>query len=130
MASWSDLQHRLRRDFSLDTDENDELALTVQRKEAGNVRSQRVMMRRYQAWGREMVELRSAFGEVGEYSSDLLLSENLNLPLGAVATHGRYLVLVQRVCLDDMTLDALIFLMTRLALLADGLEAKTGKDRF
>ncbi len=130
MASWNDLQARLRRDFKLDTDGVDELALTLKRQEAGTERSQRVMLRRYPAWGREMVEVRSAFGEVGEYDTALLLAENLNLPLGAIATHGRYLVLVQRVCIDDTTLDGMVFLMTRMSLLADSLEAKGGRDRF
>jgi hypothetical protein len=130
MATWNDLRERLRKQYTLDVDANDELALTVERKEAGVTRGQRIMLRRYQAWGREMVEFRSAFGEAGDYDATTLLVDNLNLPLGAIAIHGRFLVLVHRACLDDLAVDGIVFLLTRLSLLADVLESRKGVDRF
>jgi hypothetical protein len=130
LATWSEVQERLRRSHELDVDDADELALTLERTEGGKKRAQRVMIRRYQAWGREMIEIRSAFGELGDYDPAALLAENLNLPLGAIAAHGKYLVLVDRACLDDLPVDGVLFLMTRLTMLADVFEGRSGDDRF
>ena len=85
---------------------------------------------RYEAWGRQMIEIRSAFGESGDYDATSLLTDNLNLPLGAVALHGRFLVLLHKACLDDISVEAALFLLTRVTLLADVLEGRAGKDRF
>ena len=130
MALWRDVQERLRKEHELDVDEADEMGLTMQRREGDMVREQRVIVRRYPAWGREMIEVRSAFGELGDYDAAQLLQDNLNLPLGAVALHGRYLVLVQRACLDDLPLEGVMFLVTRMTMLADVLEGRKGADRF
>lgn len=130
MASWSEVQERLRTTHDLDVDDADEVALTLERVEGGKKRGQRVMIRRYTAWGREMIELRSAFGELSDYDPAALLAENLNLPLGAIAAHGKFLVLVDRACLDDLPVEGVLFLMTRLCMLADVLEGRSGADRF
>lgn len=130
MASWSDVQERLRRTYDLDVDDADELALTLERKEGTQTREQRVMLRRSHAWGREMVEIRSAFGELGDYDPAALLAENLSLPLGAIAAHGKFLVLVTRACLDDLPIEGVLFLMTRIGMLADVLEGRGGQDKF
>jgi hypothetical protein len=130
VAQWRDVQERLRKEHELDVDEADEMGLTMQRREGDVVREQRVIVRRYPAWGREMIEVRSAFGEIGDYDAAQLLQDNLNLPLGAVALHGRYLVLVQRACLDDLPLEGVMFLVTRMTMLADVLEGRKGADRF
>ena len=130
MASWSEVQERLRKTHDLDVDDADEVALTLERTEGGKKRGQRVMIRRYTAWGREMIELRSAFGELADYDPAALLAENLNLPLGAIAAHGKFLVLVDRACLDDLPVEGVLFLMTRLCMLADVLEGRSGVDRF
>lgn len=130
MASWSEVQERLRRTHELDVDDADEVALTLERMEGPTKRGQRVMIRRYTAWGREMIELRSAFGELADYDPTALLAENLNLPLGAIAAHGKFLVLVDRACLDDLPVEGVLFLMTRLCMLADVLEGRSGADRF
>jgi hypothetical protein len=130
VATWDEVRERLKRQYALDVDDADEIALTLTRDEDGKKREQRVMIRLYSAWGRAMVEIRSAFGEASDYDSAALLADNLNLPLGAVALHGRYLVLVQRACLDDLHVDGILFLVTRVCLLADVLEGRKGADRF
>ena len=130
MATWAEVQERLRKNHALDVDSGDEIALTLERAEGGSVREQRVMLHRYTAWGRDMVEIRSAFGELGDYDPQQLLADNLNLPLGAVALHGRYLVLVHKTCLDDLPLEGVVFLVTRMTMLADVLEGRKGADRF
>ena len=130
MASWVDVQARLRQEYALDVDAEDEVALTLSRREGTATREQRVMVHRYEAWGRQMIEIRSAFGESGDYDATSLLTDNLNLPLGAVALHGRFLVLLHKACLDDISVEAALFLLTRVTLLADVLEGRAGKDRF
>lgn len=131
MAIWEDVQARLRRDHKLDVDDQDEIALTLERSDKGVSRQQRVMLRRYVAWARQMIEIRSAFGEIDNADPVSLLVENLNLPLGSIALHGRYLVLVDKACLDDLTVDGVTFLLTRVSLLADVLEQRLGRaDRF
>lgn len=130
MATWEQVRAQVRGAFELDVDEEDELALTLQREGVKGPRAQRVMVRHYEAWGRSMLEVRSAFGELGEYDPLTLLADNLQLPLGAVALHGRYLVLLHKACLDDLTVDGAVFLITQVSTLADVLEARTGTDRF
>jgi len=130
MATWAELQERVRRDYVLDVDQPGEFAMTVERREGETVRAQRVLCRLFDAWGHEMIELRSAFGEAGDYDSGGLLQDNLNLPLGAVALHGKYLVLVHKTCLEHITVDGALFLLTQVSLLADVLEARRGTDRF
>jgi hypothetical protein len=130
MAHWNDVKERLREDFTLDVDQPTEVTLTVHRQGAKGPRAQRVMLRHYEAWGRSMIEVRSAFGELGAYDPASLLADNLQLPLGAVALHGKYLVLLHKACLADLTVDGVVFLLTQVSTLADVLEARSGTDRF
>lgn len=129
MATWGEVQERVRATFRLDSDGPDEFALTVPRQ-AGSGREQRVMVRRYRAWDRELVEFRSAFGERGDFDADALLQEALQLPIGGIALHGRFWVVVHKECLDQLTVDGVLFLLTRVSLLADVLEERRGGDRF
>ncbi len=130
MATWSEVQEHVRSEYTLDVDQPGEMTLTLHSHGHDGVRGQRVMVRSYQAWGRDMMEVRSAFGELGDYEAEALLADNLQLPIGAVALHGRYLVLVHKACLSDMTVDGALFLITQLSVLADALEARKGIDRF
>ncbi len=130
MATWEQVQERVRRDYVLDVDEPSEFALTMEHQPGEIARAQRVMVHHYLAWGRAMIEVRSAFGQAGDYDATGLLVDNLQLPLGAIALHGRFLVIVQKAALEDLTLDGVVFLLTRIGLLADALEERLGKDRF
>jgi hypothetical protein len=120
----------VRARFQLDLDEADEFALTL--PQGG--REQRVMVRRFEHWGRELIEIRSAFGELGELDPAELLREVLVLPLGGIALHGRFLVMVHREFLDDLPVDGVLFLISRVALVADHLESRIEavgeEDRF
>lgn len=129
MATWAEVQQQVRGSFQLDRDDPDEFALTVSRQ-AGGAREQRVMVRRYTAWDREMIEFRSAFGELGDLDAETLMRESLQLPLGGIALHGRFLVIVHRESLAPITSEGLLFLLTRISLVADELEEKRGSDRF
>ncbi len=130
MSTWSEVQAEARRQYQLDADEAHEFALTVPRGRGGAQRAQRVMVRHYEAFDRDMVEFRSAFGEAGQHDPEALLVENLTLPVGAIARHGRFLVVVHRACLEHTTVDGALFLLTRVSQLADVLEERGGHDRF
>lgn len=130
MAGWDEVKARAAREFQLDSDEPDEFAVTVHRTDGETQRAQRVMVSRYKAFGTTMIEFRSAFGELGEYDPEGLLVESLRLPIGSIALHGSYLVVVQKDCLEDLTEDAVVRLLTRVSLLADVLEGRGGGDRF
>jgi len=127
---WNALRAVLRAHYTLDDDGVDEVALTLPMRDGHAKRAQRVMVQHYQAWGASMVEVRSAFGEIQEEEGLGLLRQNLDLPLGAVALHGRYLVLLQKCPLSMLDPDALLSLVVRVAELADVLEERRGGDRF
>lgn len=129
MATWVEVQEAVRTRFQLDADESDEFALTLPRQAAG-AREQRVMVRRFVACGREMIEVRSAFGELGEVDLETALRDVLQLPIGGLALHGRFLVVVHRASLREQSIDTLLFLVERVSQAADLLEEQRGHDRF
>lgn len=129
MARWTEVQEHVRQAFQLDRDEPHEFALTIPRL-ADTPREQRVMVRHYSAWGREMVEFRSAFGELRDSDPAAMLAESLQLPLGGIALHGRFLVVVHRECLETLPVETVLWLMLQVSLVADELEERRGSDRF
>lgn len=129
VAEWEAVQSSMRAMFQLDRDDPHEFALTIPRQ-AGSAREQRVMVRRYLAFGREMIEFRSAFGELADAVPEDLLRESLQLPLGTIALHGRFLVVVHRESLGGLSVEDVLFLLTHVSLVADELEESRGHDRF
>jgi hypothetical protein len=130
MATWSEVRKRLSVDFRLDADEPEQLTLTLPLADGRARRAQRVLVQHLVSWGAPMVEIRSAFGEIAPGESEVLLASNLDLPLGAVARHGRFLVLVQRLPLEGCSIEAVLWTLSRMAELADVLEERRGGDRF
>lgn len=130
MASWNEVVQRVSRELDVELSGDAEFTVNIRRQDHTGAREQLVVVSHYRSWGREMIEIRSAFGEASRYDSDKLLEDNLNLPLGAVARHGRYLVLVHKACLEDLSATGVMFLLTQLGLLADVLEGRTGEDLF
>jgi hypothetical protein len=126
MATFEELREAVRATHALDRDDADAFAVTMTWGE----RAQRVLARRYVSSGVEMVELRSAFAEARALGAPELLEANLTLPVGAVAQHGRFLVLVQKAVVTHTTVEGLLWQLTQVSLLADGLEQKEGTDRF
>ena len=59
-----------------------------------------------------------------------LLADNLQLPLGAVAAHGQFLVLVHKAPLEHLSVDGVLYLLEQVSLVADVLEEQAGSDRF
>jgi hypothetical protein len=125
--AWDTIAARVRREFTLDVDSESELVLTLSRP---NGRMQRVMVRHYRAWEEDFAEVRSAFGEASQFDPATLLTDSLQLPLGSIALHGRYAVLVHKVALQHMSEEGFLYVLSRLAVLADVLEERSGGDRF
>ncbi len=119
----------VRKRFQLDLDAAEEFALTLPQGKGD--RAQRVMVRRFQKWGRWLVEIRSAFGELtAARDAESMLRDVLALPIGGIALHGRFLVVVHRELLDDLPIEGLLFLIAQVAQLADQFESQSGDDRF
>jgi len=129
MASWNEVQLAARAAFVLDRDESNEFAVTVPLQSLGG-RAQRVMVRHYEGLDTYMIEVRSAFAEAEDLDPTDVLQDSLGLPLGGIACHGRFLVLVHRVALPFASVDGVMFYITRVAQLADWLESRQGTDRF
>jgi hypothetical protein len=127
VATWAEVQTAVRTAYTLDNDSEHEFAVTLQ-SEAG--RAQRVMVRHHEAWGHSLLEFRSAFAQVGTFEPTALLEDNLQLPLGSIAQHGRFLVLVHKAVLDFTSVEGVLFLVGRMGILADLLEERTGVDKF
>lgn len=130
MLTWESTRELLRTRYALDDDGPDSITLTLPLTDGRAARAQRVMVQHYVAWGHAMLELRSAFGELADGEAQALLEQNLHLPFGAVAVHGRFLVLVHKTPLDLMSEDGVLFMLTRVGELADVLEERRGGDRF
>ncbi|MEZ4319252.1 MAG: hypothetical protein R3F61_17195 [Myxococcota bacterium] len=126
MATFEELRQVVRATHTLDRDDPDAFAVTLHH----HGRAQRVLVSRYLLEGVEMVELRSAFAEARALGAPDLLAANLTLPIGAVAQHGRFLVVVQKAVVTHTTVEGLLWQLTQVSLLADGLEQREGTDRF
>ena len=93
-------------------------------------RLQRVWARRFDAWGEEWVELRSAVAPTADIPADAALAHNLDLPIGGLAQHGEVLVLVYKLALGPVSTEGVIAALQRVSMVADALEAKRGVDRY
>jgi len=130
MPVWAKVQDHLRQVFDLDRDEEWEVSLTLQHHSLGQLRAQRVMVRHYDHRDVDMIEVRSAFCRAEDVAAGQALERNLKLPIGAIAKHGDYLVVVHRVAIKHCTLEGIVFYITRVAEVADWLEERRGGDRF
>lgn len=131
MATWKAVVGRCAGETEFELSSADEFQLLQERREVnGTLRAQRVWVRRFEAWGAEMIEIRSAFAKAETMDSDAALLHNLDLPIGAIARHGDVLVLILKLPLDPIDVDGVLFAVQRVSMVADVLEAKRGTDRF
>lgn len=130
MASWTDIQDHMRSTYRLYGDEPQVLSMSWSYDDG---RTQRIVVRRFESSGRDMVELKSPFANHGDEGPDPveLLRENSRLPFGAVALAGDVFLVVHNADLGSMSLDQFDFLLRRVARLADKLEDKHAqRDHF
>ena len=128
MASWNDIQTQMRTRYKLQEDTPTVLSM-VWRYDDG--RSQKILVRRYSAFDREMVEFKSAFGRKGDADAIELLKQNSEMPLSTIAMAGDVYMVVYNALLASLDLNDLDFYLSRIAGVADTLEEQnSGSDVF
>lgn len=131
MASWATLVERATHQPRFQLSSAEEFSVEHTRDDMdGTTRAQRVWIRRYVAWGDEMIEIRSAFASSTELSSEAALLRNLELPIGAIARHGEVFVLLVKLPLKPISAEGVLLMARRVSMVADVLEAEQGVDRF
>lgn len=128
MASWADVQTHMRNSYKLQEDTPNMLSM-VWRYDDG--RSQKIIVRRYTAFEREMVEFKSAFGRKGDATAEELLRKNSEMPLATIAMARDVYMVVYNALIASLDLADLDFYLSRIAGVADTLEEQSsGGDVF
>lgn len=123
MPSWTEVRDHLRRTYKLEDDQGS-LASMVWRYEDG--RSQKIIVRRYRAFEREMIEIKSAFARRDAADPVALLTRNADLPLGTIALTGDVYNVVYNTPVEHLDWGDLELYLTKVAAVADALEAEYG----
>jgi hypothetical protein len=94
-------------------------------------RSQKIIVRKYKAANRDMVEFKSAFARKGDVDPLVLLEDNSKLPLATVALSGSVYLVVYNALMDQLGTEDFDFILSRVAAVADALEEKyVRRDEF
>lgn len=121
MTTWSDLQRHMRSTYKLQDDQPDMMSMVWSYDDG---RSQKLIIRRYKAADRPMVEFKSAFARRGDIDPLVLLEDNSKLPLATVALSGDVYLVVYNALMEHLHLDDFDFILSRVAAVADALEEK------
>lgn len=119
MADWNELREHMRRTYRLADDKLD-LVSMVWRYEDG--RSQKIILRHFEAFGRPMVELKSAFARRQDAEPEQLLRRNAELPLATIALAGDVYIVIYNALLEHLDFEDLDLYLSRVAAVADTLE--------
>lgn len=119
MPTWTELQEYTRNKYTLEDDKPSMLSMTWTYEDG---RKQKLVVRKYQAFGRDMVEFKSPFARVGEVDPQVLLQKNAELPLAAIAQSGDVYLAVYNAFLDNLRLEDFDLILVRVAAVADKLE--------
>jgi regulation of enolase protein 1 (concanavalin A-like superfamily) len=129
MSNWAGLQEWARERYTLENDEDDWFAMTV---EYDDGRSQKVVVSRFTYLDGDWAEIRSAICEESEMSPRLALKKNAEFAIGGIGLKdGRY-YLFYSVPLADLSEDEFVVPLNAIAASADRLEAShsSGDDDF
>ena len=85
MTTWSDIQTHMRERFTLEDDTDDMLSMVWSYDDG---RTQKIIVRRFRAFDRDMVEFKSPFARATDVDPEQVLRENAALPLATVALSG------------------------------------------
>jgi len=128
MATWNELREHMRQTYRLADDELDMLSMVWSYDDG---RSQKIIVRRYEAFDRTLIELKSAFARRKDADPETLLRKNAELPLAAIALAGDVYIVVYNALLEHLDFDDLDLYLSRVAAVADTLEETyAAKDVF
>ena len=130
MSGWEQVVENARLEPSFASDSPLEFSLVYEWTDPTGIRGQRVWVRWFEAYGEAMVEVRSAVGPADVIPAGEALAANLELPLGALALHDQMLVVIQKLPLTPMSVEGVLFVMRRVSMVADMIEARLGGDRY
>jgi hypothetical protein len=127
-TTWPDVQRHMRGKYRLQDDQPDMMRLVWSYDDG---RMQKILVRRFKAAGRELVEFKSPFARRGQVDPAVLLEDNARLPLATVALSGDVVLVLYNALLDHHELEDFDFVLSRVAAVADTLEEKyVRKDEF
>lgn len=128
MKTWTEVQDHFRKKYTLERDTPDMLSMVWMYEDG---RSQKVILRRYSSFGHEMIEVKSPFARKEDVSADVLMEKNSELPLATTARAGDVYLVVYNMVLGGFTTEILEMAVSRVAAIADALEAEFNtSDRF
>jgi hypothetical protein len=128
MTTWGNVQKHMRARFRLQDDEPNMMSMVWTYEDD---RSQKIIVRKYKAANRDMVEFKSAFARKGDVDPLVLLEDNSKLPLATVALSGSVYLVVYNALMDQLGTEDFDFILSRVAAVADALEEKyVRRDEF
>jgi len=90
-------------------------------------RSQKIIVRRYKAFEREMLEFKSAFAHRDDADATAMVEKNAELPLATIALAGETYLVVYNCPIENLNFTDFDFYLSRIAAVADTLEEKHGR---
>jgi len=121
MPNWTQLQEYVRSKYTLEDDEHAMMSMVWVYEDG---RHQRIVLRRYRAFERDMIEFKSPFARTSDASAEDLLRKNAELPMATVALSGDVYLAVYNMLLEHMDFDDFDLVVSRVAHVADKLEAE------
>lgn len=119
MPTWNELRTHMRGKYRLADDELDMLSMVWSYDDG---RQQKIVVRHYQAFGHDLIELKSAFARRADVDPEVMLRKNAELPLATVCLSGDVYLVVYNALLAHLDYDDLELYLSRVAAVADTLE--------
>lgn len=119
MLSWTQLQEYTRKKYTLEDDQPSMMSMTWVYEDG---RKQKIVIRKFEAFGREMIEFKSPFARADEVEPVAMLRKNSELPLATIALSGDVYLAVYNLLLEHLHLDDFDLVVSRVAAVADTLE--------
>lgn len=119
MPSWTQLQEYTRKKYTLEHDQPSMMSMVWVYKDG---RKQKIVIRRFKAFDRDMVEFKSPFARKDDVDPGTLLAKNSELPLATIALSGDVYLAVYNMLLEHLHLDDFDLVVSRVAAVADSLE--------
>jgi len=123
LRTWTAIQEYLRSKYTLEHDTPDMLSMVWVYEDG---RSQKVILRKYMAFERELIEIKSPFARRDQLEPEVLLRKNSELPLATTALTGDVYLAVYNVLLSELAPADLELVVGRVAAMADALEEEHG----